>query len=335
MQIRRVDIHDEAQSIRFHQIVAAAEGFERPFASTWSLRELQVLLRAKSTAESWDAWGAFKGVDMVGAGILLLPLLDNQHMAYLMPNVEPERRRAGIGSALLEGMAEWARAAGRRDLVMETAYPFDRREDHPYRAFAEKHGFTLANTEVRRILELPVPDAELDLLIKESAQHHEGYRIESFLDGVPDALQPSLCHVWNQLALDAPTGEFDYEEEARTPEVYREELEILRGQGRTCLTTVALARGGDVVAYNDLVLRADDPDNISQWGTLVRRDHRGHRLGMAVKARGLKELAARAPDAVRVQTCNAEQNEHMVAINERLGFRPVEVAPGFLRRLPE
>lgn len=61
--------------------------------------------------------------------------------------------------------------------------------------------------------------------------------------------------------------------------------------------------------------------------------HRGHRLGLAIKARGLKELQRRVgPERTRVLTCNAEQNGYMVSINERLGFRPVEVTPAFLLR---
>ena len=34
-----------------------------------------------------------------------------------------------------------------------------------------------------------------------------------------------------------------------------------------------------------------------------------------------------------MQTCNAEQNAHMVGINDRVGFVPVEVAPAFVRRV--
>ena len=87
------------------------------------------------------------------------------------------------------------------------------------------------------------------------------------------------------------------------------------------LHTVAIAPSGEVVGYNDLVVSADDPDEVMQWGTLVRREHRGHRLGMAVKVCGLQELALFAPQAKRIQTCNAEQNAHMVGFNVELGFR--------------
>ena len=113
----------------------------------------------------------------------------------------------------------------------------------------------------------------------------------------------------------------------------REREALLAKQGRVMISTLAISPQGEVVAYNDLVIPRDDLPQVYQWGTLVRREHRGHRLGMAVKARGLKELQSRiGPDRTRVSTCNAEQNAHMVAINERLGFRPVEVSPSFLLR---
>jgi len=74
------------------------------------------------------------------------------------------------------------------------------------------------------------------------------------------------------------------------------------------------------------------PD-VWQWGTLVDRGHRGHRLGTAVKVRNLQQLAAVGSGRVRVLTCNAETNHHMVDINVRLGFEAVEVAPMFELRI--
>jgi hypothetical protein len=68
-------------------------------------------------------------------------------------------------------------------------------------------------------------------------------------------------------------------------------------------------------------------------GTLVRRDHRGHRLGSAVKVANLEALQRDRPDVTTVETQNAEQNPWMVSINERLGFEPVAVCPELVRRL--
>lgn len=333
MQVRSVNVYDDTQFARFHQIMDAAERFERPLATLWSLREAQVVFRKPESTERLEAWGAYDDDgELVGAGSMSLPLADNRHTSWLTVWVEPERRRRGVGGAVLERLVAQSLEAGRTDLIGESAYALERREDHPYRRFAEKHGFTVANTEIRRVLDLPVDIARLDGFIEESARRHAGYRIETYRGGVPERLQASLCHVSNQLAVDAPTGDLDFEPEAMTPGVYREFLDKVREQERTFLSTVALSPDGEVVAYNDLVVSTDDPANVMQWGTLVLREHRGRRLGMAVKARGLKELQALHPDGRRVFTSNAEQNPHMVSINEALGFRAVEAMPSFLRR---
>jgi GNAT superfamily N-acetyltransferase len=333
MEIRPVDVDDDAEFGRFHQVMEAAERFERPLAGMWSLEEARVLFRDGDPAERVVGLVAVEAGEVVGAGGAFLPTADNLHVDWVMPWVEPHRRGRGIGSAVLGELLALCREDGRTEHIIETAYPFERSEDHPYRRFCEGHGFALANTEVRRHLELPVDEADLDLLIKESAVHHEGYRIETFDGPIPDALVDSLCETRNQLAVDAPTGDLFFEAERTDRAIHREREALLLKQGRVMVCTLAVSADGEVVAYNDLVIPRDDRPNVYQWGTLVRREHRGRRLGMAVKARGLKELQARVgPDRARVLTCNAEQNAHMVGINERLGFRAVEVAPCFLLR---
>jgi hypothetical protein len=56
--------------------------------------------------------------------------------------------------------------------------------------------------------------------------------------------------------------------------------------------------------------------------TIVDATHRGHRLGMLVKAANLRALRDAVPAVERVITWNAASNTHMIAINEALGFRP-------------
>jgi hypothetical protein len=55
----------------------------------------------------------------------------------------------------------------------------------------------------------------------------------------------------------------------------------------------------------------------------VLAGHRGHGLGITVKAANLIRLRVDEPQVTRVLTWNAETNEHMRAVNERLGFRVV------------
>jgi RimJ/RimL family protein N-acetyltransferase len=335
MEIRRLDPHDDAELARFHAIGDAAERFERPYAANWTLDELRIELTDDDPMERKDAVVALDGDEVVGAGIAFSATRDNLHVSWLMPWVEPQRRRRGIGAAVLAELVSICRADHRTDLVMETAYPFARRADHPYRRFAEKHGFRLANTEVRRVRTLPVDDVDLDELVAEAAPHHVGYRIETFESPLPEELLVSLCEAHNRLAVDAPGGELTFEPEALTPELLRVHEETMRKQGRRKISTLATTATGEVAGYNDLVVPPGDLPNVWQWGTLVVGEHRGHRLGLAMKARGLQELQQRVgPERTRIITGNAEQNAHMVGINERLGFRPVEVAPAFLLRLP-
>ena len=70
---------------------------------------------------------------------------------------------------------------------------------------------------------------------------------------------------------------------------------------------------------------------LREWGfqqlTAVTRPHRGHRLGLLVKTAMLELLAEAEPQLEYIATGNAAANEHMIAVNEQLGYEVVE--PGW------
>ena len=66
------------------------------------------------------------------------------------------------------------------------------------------------------------------------------------------------------------------------------------------------------------------PTELLQWNTLVHPDHRGHRLGLAMKVANLDALQQEYPQAVLAHTWNAKVNAPMLAVNTTMGFRPVE-----------
>ena len=111
------------------------------------------------------------------------------------------------------------------------------------------------------------------------------------------------------------------EEERWDAERIREYEASHVARGRTVLSAGAV-RDGRLVAFTDLQVPLAQPERAHQGGTLVLREHRGHRLGALVKAAVLRELAATLPTVRRISTYNSETNTPMLAVNEALGFRP-------------
>jgi GNAT superfamily N-acetyltransferase len=74
---------------------------------------------------------------------------------------------------------------------------------------------------------------------------------------------------------------------------------------------------------------------VDQFDTIVLPEHRGHRLGMLVKAANLLQVRRAAPTATSIVTWNAAENRHMLAVNEALGFYPILISGGFEAALEE
>jgi hypothetical protein len=79
-----------------------------------------------------------------------------------------------------------------------------------------------------------------------------------------------------------------------------------------------------MVALTEMMTTVHQPDLGWQGGTLVLSEHRGRRLGMAVKVANLRAFQSEFAKVRVVHSWNAEANGPMVAINDMLGFRPVE-----------
>jgi GNAT superfamily N-acetyltransferase len=289
-----LDLADEQQLRAFHEVTRRSETEDgRDWCRNWSYDEMLSTLRAPDATERVEAAAAYLDGRLLGAAVHYFPLLDNQGKSWLDLYVDPAARRRGLGSALMSWAVGGARAAGRTQLTAETSYGFELRDSASAYLFAQKHGFRLANTEIHRKLLVPLPDGLLDTIAAEAAPHHEDFLLESFVGQVPDAVIASYCALTNKLAIEAPGGKFDWEEESMSPEIFRENERKMAAIGRARYTTVAL-RDGVVVALTDMVVTKGDL-RASQWYTIVDRDFRGHRLGAAVKVANLRQVLAAHP----------------------------------------
>ena len=147
------------------------------------------------------------------------------------------------------------------------------------------------------------------------------YELATYLDGVPEHLQQSLCEASNLVDAEAPTGDIDFEPESLDPQRYQASSSWSATRAPT-----GYHRGGRPDHRPGRRLhrpghRRRLQRSVWQWGTLVRVEHRGHRLGLAVKVENLRRMQAEHPTREFVVTGNADANEWMVAINETLGFR--------------
>ena len=337
VDIRPLDASDDAALAAFHATYHAADVFGREHAAPWMLEEMRADLTGDRTGERFEAWTGRVEGDVVSCGLLVLPMKDNLELATVRVWTRPDRRRRGYGSAMLDQVVAAAAGAGRRTLVSEAHVPFEAREDGagcPDPDFAYHRGWGFDMCDVVRVLPLPVDEGWLASLADEAAPHHTDYELRQFRGRVPDDIVEAFGALVGSLMVEAPSGAVTLEEEVLDVERIRSDEVVFAAAGRTKYTTVAVAADGSVVAYSELVVPAYDPGAVFQWGTLVHRDHRGHRLGMATKVANLRWVQRAAPDRSRVYTMNAEVNAQMIGINETLGFRPVERHVSLHRRLP-
>ena len=228
------------------------------------------------------------------------------------------------GREMLAHLEQVCVERGRTRLDAITDWPYDGPPDGagaPGVEFGRAHGYAFGLGDVQRELPLPADDAVLAALAAEAAPHHAGYELRSWAGPIPDDIVQSYLELSTTLATEAPIGDLEREDEAVDIEAHRSAERVLGEQQRVPWHTVALDGDGRVVAYSDLVVPGTDPRWIYQWGTLVARAHRGHRLGVAVKVANLRAFQAAHPEERRrIITWNAEVNDHMIAVNERMGF---------------
>ena len=292
---------------------------------------------------------AERPADVLGYAWLVLHREDNRHLAGLDVLVRPSARRAGIGTALWRAAEARARAAGRTTVTSWSVHgpePADGpgvlaaptgagrvRADDPATRFALAHGFTLEQTERHSTLALPVPPERLAAWRAEAAAvAGPDYRLVSWTGPTPEERLAGMAALRSRMSTDVPSAGLEFEEEAWDAERMRhaDEQLVARG-GSQMVTAVEHVPSGELVAFTALDRR--EHDVVFQEDTLVRADHRGHRLGLLVKAVNLQLLARTFPGARRVHTWNAGENRFMLDINERMGFVPASVEGAWQLRL--
>jgi GNAT superfamily N-acetyltransferase len=225
--------------------------------------------------------------------------------AFVHLFVDPPRRRAGIGTALLEAVVARCRELGVTSLHGEHG-------SESGAAFAAHAGAKAGQRVVRSLLHLsgavlPEPEAPA------------GFRLETWTWRVPDEHLDAFVAV--RRAMDDAPADEELEYPTATAEQVRASEESLRLREREPRLTVAIGGDGTIGAFTELrVSRGATTAFTDDTGTLA--ELRGRGLAKAVKLESLRRLVADHPEVAVVTTSNAEENAAMRHINALAGFRP-------------
>jgi GNAT superfamily N-acetyltransferase len=263
-------------------------------------------------------------LDGVPAGFLQLrlPLAANLGNVELDLLAAPQYRRRGLGRAMWAHAVDGARALGRKHLIASTT---DQRPDGG--AFAVAMGATAALTDTRSRLDVPPGDqARLDALLADARRHAGGYRIVRWTGVPPEEHLADVAYLESRIYAESPTGDLSIEAGNPDPERYRATEENRIALGRTAFSVGAVhAASGRMIAWTMINGNDDTPTQAWQQGTIVHPEHRGHRLGLLIKLENLRHVRERRPELTAIDTFNASANRHMLAVNEAMGFRRVDV----------
>lgn len=273
-------------------------------------------------------WIAREGEEIVGTSQLNLPDLDNLGTATADILVSGRHRRRGVGRALFDQLLERTKAEDRVRIIAEVREPLPGSpEQWPAAPFSEAMGAKRALQEIRRRLDLGrlAPDF-LPSLEREVESASPGYRLVRWNDDTPDELLKDVAILEGRMSIDPPLGDLHWEPEVFDASRIRGIEDAVRARGRHVYCTGAVhEESGTLVGYTMYGVDPDVSEHAWQWATIVLPEHRGRRLGLRLKLANLAFAREAEPALRTVDTWNAEENTHMIAVNEAMGFVPIEL----------
>ena len=297
------------------EVAHAAQRVDEPEGPWFTERPFGGWMTVGWDGDPREAWLATEEGSAVGWYRLELPARENLDQAGLTLTVHPAERQRGLGLALLQ------HAAGRAAAHDRTVLNGGTRNGSPGEAFARSVGAKPGLVDVQRVLDIGrLEKGTLARLRGPAERAAAAYSLVSWAGPVPDEFIEQAAAVYNAMA-DAP----------RDPEIAHEEWDPQRVRERVNdlrphygLRDYAVAARHDdtseLAALTEIAVDPADPGWGHQVFTVVTRKHRGHRLGLLVKIAMMELLETTEPQLERISTWNAQVNEHMIAVNEAIGY---------------
>lgn len=316
MEITRFGPGDAAALREWVALANAVGAADAPWEHPWTMTTAEGRFRHGWDGEPATPYLARVDDTVVGAGALSTTEYDNLHLAWFGVQVHPDRRRRGHGSEILAFLEQEAKELGR------TSGGMDGWDCEAAIAFATRHGYEKKHQAInRRQFLADVDRAELDRRYDAALPHAADYVLERWEGLTPDDQLDDLARMASAIN-DAPTDDLDIEDEVFTGgRMKAYEVATIGRRQRMNRVVARHVPTGELAGQTVVVVEIERPEIGHQHDTSVVRSHRGHRLGLLLKADMLRWLADAEPQLVSIDTYNAESNDQMIGVNEVLGYR--------------
>lgn len=323
LSLAPIDPSDEGDIRQWYELRCAAASVDSPDDPPPCRIHLLGSVRNPWPGGSETVWLARVAGSVVGGCVLNLPILDNLRNATGDILVAPEHRRRGIGHALLSHLRAEATRQSRIRLAGFVEHPLDPAAPDPAGRFAAEAGAAPALVQTRRRLDVDSVDPALLAELDEQARARSGgYTLVQWVGSTPPQWLEGMAYLTARMSTDAPLDDLQWDEEVYDAARIQARDASCLACGLHMVTTAAVDGTGALVAQTQIVGDATSHWHAWQWDTIVAPEHRGHRLGTLIKVANLELARSQRPELRSIDTCNADSNPHMVAINDAMGFRP-------------
>jgi GNAT superfamily N-acetyltransferase len=325
-EVEFVRVRDEAALRDGQRVFDAAMSYDLVGFPASPVRDLLSILDGTMNTQPIESWVGYAGGGPAVAAFLTWSDHDNADVGSLDLQVDPQQRRRGLGTAALALIRRRAGELGKARVHVDVPSISHGTAPSPGEQMAKALGLTPVQTELRRGLDLAaLDDGRLRALWDEARAASAGYSLLTWLDRVPREHHDDMADLMERMSTDPPQGDLVLEPERWDAVRYLEwEDDIIARGRRRLISVVRDDASGRLVGYTDIGLAEGIDDVAFQWATIVRGEHRGHRLGLVLKLANLQLLRERMPAVEHLNTWNAEDNTHMIAVNEAIGFRVME-----------
>nr|WP_231368847.1 GNAT family N-acetyltransferase [Frigoribacterium sp. CG_9.8] len=256
-------------------------------------------------------------------------------MAWVDVQVHPQYRNRGIGTALADHLEHLAterrrgaivvyaasRAAAGQRLESPTGFGSVPAANAEVR-FLLGRGYRLEQVERLSRLVLPVSTAMIDHRFDESAgRAGADFRVHQWTGRTPDRWLDDMALLFTRMSTDAPSAGLKEPEDIWTRQRlidYEDRVEA--GPKKYLVSVVEHLPSARLAGMTELGVPAELARPVFQNDTIVLTEHRGRRLGMLLKVANIRNLQSIAPGHPSILTFNAEENRHMLDVNEAIGF---------------